>query len=64
MRLCLVGTVPKTLLSNERVLPPFHELLYDLQQVGVQTEVDPGVGANVLEEKVNAVLPLPNKDEK
>ena len=33
------------------------------QQVGVQTEVEPDAGANALEDRVNAVLPLQNKDE-
>jgi len=33
-------------------------------QVGVQCEVEPDVGANALEEKVNAVLPLLPKDGK
>lgn len=33
-------------------------------KVGVQTEVEPDAGANALEEKVNAVLPLQNKDDK
>jgi hypothetical protein len=33
-------------------------------QVGVQTEVDPETaGTSYLEDKVNAVLPLQNKDE-
>lgn len=32
--------------------------------VGVMTEVEPDAGANALEEKVNAVLPLQVKDEK
>mmetsp|Transcript_13963 Transcript_13963/g.22471 ORF Transcript_13963/g.22471 Transcript_13963/m.22471 type:complete len:468 (+) Transcript_13963:494-1897(+) len=31
--------------------------------VGVQTEVEPDAGANALEDRVNAVLPLANKDE-
>jgi len=31
-------------------------------QVGVQHEVAPEVGASSLEDKVNAVLPLQNKD--
>ena len=34
-----------------------------LFQVGVQTEVEPEAGANALEDRVNAVLPLQNKDE-
>jgi hypothetical protein len=29
------------------------------QQVGVQCEVEPEAGASALEDKVNAVLPLP-----
>jgi hypothetical protein len=32
-------------------------------QVGVQTEVEPDAGANALEDRVNAVLPLANKDD-
>jgi len=32
-------------------------------QVGVQTEVEPDYGANALEDRVNAVLPLQNKDD-
>ena len=32
-------------------------------QVGVQTEVEPSASATDLEEKVNAVLPLQQKDE-
>jgi hypothetical protein len=32
-------------------------------QVGVQTEIEPDAGANALEDRVNAVLPLQNKDE-
>jgi hypothetical protein len=32
-------------------------------QVGVQTEIEPEAGANALEDRVNAVLPLQNKDE-
>ena len=32
-------------------------------QVGVQTEVEPEAGANALEDRVNAVLPLQNKDD-
>mmetsp|Transcript_53613 Transcript_53613/g.154541 ORF Transcript_53613/g.154541 Transcript_53613/m.154541 type:complete len:450 (-) Transcript_53613:143-1492(-) len=31
--------------------------------VGVQTEVEPDYGANALEDRVNAVLPLQNKDD-
>ena len=31
--------------------------------VGVQTEVEPEAGANALEDRVNAVLPLQNKDD-
>mmetsp|Transcript_13226 Transcript_13226/g.37214 ORF Transcript_13226/g.37214 Transcript_13226/m.37214 type:complete len:481 (+) Transcript_13226:482-1924(+) len=31
--------------------------------VGVQTEVEPDAGANALEDRVNAVMPLANKDE-
>jgi hypothetical protein len=33
------------------------------KQVGVQTLVEPDSGANVLEERVNAVLPLKGKDD-
>jgi len=29
----------------------------------VQTEVEPDYGANALEDRVNAVLPLQNKDD-
>ena len=36
--------------------------VYDVVQVGVQHEVAPEVGASSLEDKVNAVLPLQNKD--
>jgi hypothetical protein len=32
-------------------------------QVGVQTEVEPEAGANALEDRVNAVLPLQNKED-
>ena len=32
-------------------------------QVGVQTEVEPDAGANALEDRVNAVLPLQMKEE-
>eukprot|EP00531_Pseudo-nitzschia_arenysensis_P003935 CAMPEP_0116118162 /NCGR_PEP_ID=MMETSP0329-20121206/1958_1 /TAXON_ID=697910 /ORGANISM="Pseudo-nitzschia arenysensis, Strain B593" /LENGTH=483 /DNA_ID=CAMNT_0003611773 /DNA_START=390 /DNA_END=1841 /DNA_ORIENTATION=+ len=31
--------------------------------VGVQTEIEPDAGANALEDRVNAVMPLANKDE-
>ena len=31
--------------------------------MGVQTEVEPDYGANALEDRVNAVLPLQNKDD-
>jgi hypothetical protein len=31
--------------------------------VGVQTEIEPDAGANALEDRVNAVLPLANKDD-
>ena len=33
------------------------------QQVGVQTEIEPDAGANALEDRVNAVMPLANKDD-
>ena len=36
-------------------------LLFD-EQVGVQCEVQPEAGASALEDKVNAVLPLQNKE--
>ena len=32
-------------------------------QVGVQTEIEPDAGANALEDRVNAVMPLANKDD-
>jgi len=32
-------------------------------QVGVQTEIEPDAGANALEDRVNAVLPLQTKDD-
>jgi hypothetical protein len=32
-------------------------------QVGVQTEVEPQAGVSVLEDKVNAILPLQTKDD-
>jgi hypothetical protein len=32
-------------------------------QVGVQTAVEPDVGAGALEERVNAVLPLKSKED-
>jgi hypothetical protein len=38
------------------------ELIF-IFQVGVQTEVEPDAGANALEDRVNAVLPLQNKDD-
>lgn len=31
--------------------------------MGVQTEVEPDYGANALEDRVNAVLPLQNKED-
>jgi len=31
--------------------------------VGVQTEIEPDAGANALEDRVNAVMPLANKEE-
>lgn len=31
--------------------------------VGVQTEIEPDAGANALEDRVNAVMPLANKDD-
>ena len=31
--------------------------------MGVQTEVDPEAGANALEDRVNAVLPLREKED-
>lgn len=33
------------------------------QQVGVQTEIEPDAGANALEDRVNAVMPLANKED-
>ena len=36
---------------------------FSFLQVGVQTEIEPDAGANALEDRVNAVLPLQNKDE-
>ncbi|KAL3938745.1 MAG: hypothetical protein SGARI_001622, partial [Bacillariaceae sp.] len=33
------------------------------EMVGVQTEVEPDAGANALEDRVNAVLPLANKED-
>ena len=35
---------------------------FRLTQVGVQCEVQPEAGASALEDKVNAVLPLQNKE--
>ena len=32
-------------------------------QVGVQTEIEPDAGANALEDRVNAVMPLANKED-
>ena len=34
-----------------------------ISQVGVQTEIEPDAGANALEDRVNAVMPLANKDD-
>ena len=31
--------------------------------MGVQTEIEPDAGANALEDRVNAVLPLADKEE-
>jgi hypothetical protein len=31
--------------------------------VGVQTEIEPDAGANALEDRVNAVLPLADKED-
>ena len=36
---------------------------YLIEQVGVQTEIEPDAGANALEDRVNAVMPLANKDD-
>ena len=42
---------------------PSFQFFVPLKQVGVQTEVEPDAGANALEDRVNAVLPLQNKDD-
>ncbi len=42
---------------------PSFRFFVSLKQVGVQTEVEPDAGANALEDRVNAVLPLQNKDD-
>jgi PAS domain-containing protein len=38
-------------------------LLFPQLQVGVQTEIEPDAGANALEDRVNAVLPLADKED-
>lgn len=49
------------LVSNESLLLLLLSLLASIQ-VGVQCEVEPEVGQSALEDKVNAVLPLEEKD--
>jgi hypothetical protein len=46
---------------SDYVFPPLCVL--SIVQVGVQTEIEPDAGANALEDRVNAVLPLANKDD-
>lgn len=63
---CIVNYV-RTVCSVPKLLVLFIVLAthchYFWLQVGVQTEVEPSVSATDLEDKVNAVLPLQQKDE-
>jgi PAS domain S-box-containing protein len=60
---CIVNYVSDARSGNRSLLLVGVSLIFFLRQVGVQTEVEPDAGANALEDRVNAVLPLANKDD-